>query len=109
LSYSENYVNDKEMYRTVRRAVYELGTFEDLVQDGVVHPGEAALWFGETADIWRDNVRSGSFAAAKRTLYVAVRHQQLGLDVVDEDDARAGVLRSYRVLYLTDRHVSRAA
>ena len=33
------------------------------------------LWCGETGDIWNDH--ANSFAAAKRTLYTAIRHQQL--------------------------------
>ncbi len=104
---TENYVNLPETYVEIRRALYELGTFEDLVQDGRVRPGEAALWFGETGDIWVD--QHAPFAAAKRALYIAVRHQQLPLDIVVEADALAGDLSSYRILYLTDLHVSRAA
>ncbi|MBA3270146.1 MAG: beta-galactosidase trimerization domain-containing protein, partial [Acidobacteria bacterium] len=48
------------------------------------------------------------FDAAKRTLYLAVRHQQVPLDVVVEADALAGDLKTYRLLYLTDQNVSRA-
>src|SRR5205085_3692242 len=39
------------------------------------------------------------------TLYIAIRHQQLPLDVVVEGDD----LTSYQVIYLADQHVSRAA
>jgi hypothetical protein len=102
-AYTENHVSGPAMYQEVRRALHELGTFEDLVQDGRVRPGLAGLWFSEAADVWDDN--DGPFGPAKRTLYIAARHQQLPLDVVVEGDD----LKPYRVLYLTDRHVSRAA
>lgn len=106
-AYTENHVTGNAMYDAVRTGLHELGSFEDLVQDGAVRPGLAGLWFSETGDIWNDN--RAPFDAAKRTLYCAIRHQQLPLDVVVEQDALDGTLKNYRVLYLTDQHVSRAA
>src|SRR5262249_26502643 len=101
-AYTENHCSDPRMYQAVRQALYELGQFEDIVQDGSVRPGVAALWFSETADVWDDYQHS--LGAGKRSLYIAIRHQQLPLDcVLDGDD-----LKPYKVLYLTDRHVSRA-
>ncbi|MEO5618669.1 MAG: hypothetical protein ABIS67_12955, partial [Candidatus Eisenbacteria bacterium] len=106
-AYTENHVSLPAMYQAVRQGLHELGTFEDIVQDGQVMPGVAAMWFSETGDVW-DNSRS-PFDAAKRTLYLAVRHQQVPLDVVVEADALAGDLKPYRLLYLSDQNVSRAA
>jgi hypothetical protein len=101
-AYTENHVNMPAMYQEVRKAFHELGTFEDIVQDGQVRPGLAGLWCSETADVW-DNHRS-PFDAAKRCLYIAIRHNQTPLDfVVDGDD-----LKSYRTLYLADANVCRA-
>src|SRR5262249_47806563 len=51
----------------------------------------------------------GSFAAAKRGLYTAILHQQMPLDFVVEQDALDGTLSQYKVLYLTDAHVTAAA
>jgi hypothetical protein len=106
-AYTENYCSDPANYVEVRKSLHELGQFEDIIQDGRVQPGVAALWFSETADIWDDNAHP--FAAAKRALYIAIRHQQLPLDFVIDEDALAGDLKNYRVLYLADRHVTRAA
>jgi len=106
-AYTENYVEYPWMYQTVRTAFHELGLFEDFVQDGQVRAGNAGLWFSETGDIWDDN--SDPFSAGKRTLYCSILHQQLQLDFVVEEDALAGDLKPYKVLYLADRHVSRAA
>ncbi|MBI1913172.1 MAG: beta-galactosidase trimerization domain-containing protein [Planctomycetes bacterium] len=101
-AYTENHCSDPRMYQTIRQALHELGQFEDIVQDGQVRPGVTALWFSEAADAWDDYQHS--LGAGKRSLYIAIRHQQLPLDcVLDGDD-----LKSYKVLYLTDRHVSRA-
>ena len=102
-AYTENHVSDPAMYQEVRRSFHELGLFEDIVQEGHIPAGVAGLWFSETGDIWKGN--RAPFAAAKRTLYVAIRHQQLPLDVVTEGDP----LERYQVIYITDTHVSRKA
>jgi len=106
-AYTENHVNDPAMYGMVLKTMREYGTFEDIVQTGGVRPSQVGIWFSETGDIWHDN--AGSFAAAKRALYISILHQQLPLDVVVEQDALDGTLDGYKVLYLTDAHVSQAA
>lgn len=106
-AYTENHCSLPETYLQVRTALHELGTFEDLVQDGQVRPGLAALWFSETGDIWHDH--RPPLGANKRAMYVAIRQQQIPLDVVIDEDALDGTLNQYRVLYLCDPHVTRAA
>lgn len=107
VAYTENHVSRPEMYATILRAFRELGTYEDFVQDGQVREAQVGLWFSETGDIWGDT--HGAFGAAKRLLYLAIRGRQIPLDFVVEPDALDGTLSKYKVLYLTDRHVSRAA
>ena len=107
VAYTENHVDDPAMYKMVLGSFREMGLFEDIIQDGPVRSAEAALWFSETGDIWGDSL--GSFAAAKRGLYTAIRHQQIPLDFVVEQDALDGTLSEYKALYLTDAHVSSAA
>ena len=77
VAYTENHVDHPEMYGMILRSFRELSHWEDIVQDGQVRPAEAALWFSETGDIWGDS--HGSFAAGKRALYTAIRHQQIRL------------------------------
>lgn len=107
MAYTENHVSSPEMFATVLTTFRELGLYEDIVQSGAVRPAQVGLWFSETADIWGDN--KGSFAAAKRALYTAILHQQVPLDFLVEQDAADGTLDQYRVIYLTDSHVTRAA
>ncbi|MCH8829464.1 MAG: beta-galactosidase trimerization domain-containing protein, partial [Planctomycetes bacterium] len=107
VAYTENHVDDPAMYRMILKSFREYGLFEDIIQHGRIPSAETALWFSETGDIWHDN--HGSFAPAKRALYTAIRHQQVPLDVVVEADALDGTLKQYKVLYLTDAHVSTAA
>ncbi len=101
-AYTENHCSSPAMYQEVRKGLHELGNFEDIIQDGKVLPAQTGLWCSETADVWDDH--RAPFDCAKRTLYIAIRHQQVPLDfVVDGDD-----LKSYKVLHLCDRHVSRS-
>lgn len=102
-AYTENHVDAPEMYGAVRTALHELGSFEDIVQDGHVPQARVALWFSEAADVWND--KQAPFDAHERALYLMLRHQQIPLDVVIEGDDLSG----YDALYLTDRHVSQAA
>lgn len=102
-AYTENHSSDPAMYQEVRRGLHELGQFEDLVQDGHVRQGIAGLWCSEASDVWDD--QRAPFDAAKRCLYIALRHQQLPLDIVVEGDD----LKPYKILFVTDQHVSRAA
>jgi hypothetical protein len=102
VAYTENHCSSPEMYQEVRRSLHELGGFEDIVQDGQVRPAQVGLWFSDAADVWDDYKLS--FAAGKRTLWNAIKHQQLPLDVVlDGDD-----LKPFQILYLADQHVTRS-
>jgi len=107
VAYTENHVTGNAMYAQVLNTLREFGLYEDIVQAGQVRPSQVGLWFSDTGDIWNDYANSAG--AAKRTLYVSILHQQLPVDVVSEADARDGSLDGYKVIYLTDAHVSQAA
>lgn len=51
------------------------------------------------------------FGAAKRALYILLKHQQLQVDILNEDDLTdtPSRLERYKLLYVTDAHVSTAA
>lgn len=106
IAYTENHTSFPELYAMVLRTFRELGLYEEIVQSSQVRPAQVGLWFSETGDIWGDN--AGSFAAAKRALYTAILHQEVPLDFVVEQDALDGTLGRYKVLYLTDAHVTKA-
>ena len=68
-----------------------------------------ALLYSQSADIWSDGV--GTIGAHKKAIYLALRHLQLPVDVVVEEDAVSGALKrlNYTVLYITEAHVTDAA
>jgi hypothetical protein len=73
------------MYPAVLKEIREYGMFSDIVADGVpqAQGAKAAIVFSQTSDIYLDDFGTG--AAAKRALYIAIRHAQIALDVVIEE------------------------
>ena len=117
-AYTENYVDDGwGLYASVRTALSELTTFEDIVQDGRVAYGDVGIWNSEVMDIWGPVIpplatsfpgHFNTWLAAKRALYIALQHSELAVDMVVEDDI-GPTLNSYKLIVLTDTHVSKAA
>jgi hypothetical protein len=79
------------------------------------------MYFSTAADAWEgdsggpciylagSNTDCHVFKAAKRALYITLRHQHLTVDVLNEQDVAEGRLTKYARLYVTDPHVSLAA
>ena len=68
-------------YENVLRAMWELGSFEDIIMRGREQAAGArtAVLFSRTADIWQSS-GGGVFEtllAHKRSLYIALKHMQL--------------------------------
>ena len=98
-------------YVEARRALNELGNFDDIVMHGAAQSvgRPVALLFSETGDIFHDSW--GTAGAAKRSLYIALKHSQCTVDVVIEEDIEAveAVLSLYKVLYVVDPHIRASA
>jgi hypothetical protein len=108
--YTCDYVDaDFGAYQGVRRAFQELSYFDDIVFDGVAQAAGAktALLYSATSDTWWGPV--GTQGTVKRTLYLALKHAGLGVDVVTETDCMQGRLNHYDTLFIVDKHVARAA
>ena len=116
-AYTENYVDAGwGIYGSVRQALSELTVFEDIVQNGRVAYGDVGIWNSETMDIWGPVTQPialtgqhfNSYLSAKRAMYIALQHSELAVDMVVEDDFGA-TLNSYKLIILTDTHVSTTA
>ena len=92
-----------------RQVLNEFGLLDDIVAQGVAQAQGAAVCIlhSETDDIWFDGLEYSS--AAKRSLYIALKHSQLAVDIVTEEDAIDGHLRHYSVMYIIDQHVRERA
>jgi hypothetical protein len=101
-------VNSLEFLRATRQTLAEAARFDDLVATGRLRDAAAALWTGGELDGENSDQRQLR-TAADRTLYVAIRHQQLALDVIADDVVQKGQLDRYRLIYLAAPQVSIAA
>ena len=103
------------MFLAMRQVMAEVGSFDDILWNG--HRGthaKVALMYSETGDIWgyanvqaMQNTTSSlgqrssfvpprdctaTFGSGKRTLFLALRHAELVVDIVIEEDAVNGEL-----------------
>jgi|EP01047_Picozoa_sp_COSAG01_P036204 hypothetical protein len=87
----------------------ELGMMEDIVLAGAAQQNLAktAILYSESADIWLSPI--GTPGAAKRSLYLALRHAQIPVDIVNEEDCGRGSLNHYAALFIVDEQVSETA
>eukprot|EP01052_Picozoa_sp_SAG31_P001968 SAG31_NODE_66_length_28567_cov_30.222698_9_plen_424_part_00 len=101
--------SDGGAYTNVRRALSELGMFEDIVQTGTAQAQGAAVAIlaSESSNYWLRN--AGTQGAAKRTLYIALKHGGYPVDFVLESDCIAGNLKFYNALFVADAQVSETA
>eukprot|EP01048_Picozoa_sp_COSAG05_P008162 COSAG05_NODE_608_length_8372_cov_2.996615_3_plen_444_part_00 len=99
--------NDFGSFQAIRQGLNEMGMIDDLVAKGIAQPyAQAALLYSETADIWLSSATT-SAGAAKRALFIALRHAQLAVDVLTEEDcAETDALSSYSALYIVDPQVA---
>eukprot|EP00937_MAST-01D_sp_MAST-1D-sp2_P004985 g4985.t1 len=110
--YTCDYVDaDGGSYEAVRYHLNCLGAFDDVVADGMAQArgAKAALLMSESADIYYDG--AGTHGAEKRALYLALRHAELPVDIVTEDDVEDGELErlGYAALYVTEPHLRASA
>ena len=101
--------SDGGAYPNVRRALNELGTFEDIVQRGTAQAQGAAIAIlaSESSNYWLRN--AGTQGAATRTIYIALKHGGFPVDFVIEEDCVAGHLKFYSALIVVSAQVSEAA
>lgn len=97
---------DGGTYQAVLTATHELGNWDDILAKSQPHAAgvKVALLFSETGDIFLDSY--GTAGAAKRSLYIALSHLQLAIDILTEEDLVDGLLNNYAVLYITHAFVN---
>ena len=97
------------MYPAVQTQLNEYGMFDDIVARGVpqAQGAKASLVFSATEDMYWDAF--GTPGAAKRALFVTIRHAQIALDVICEDDIESGLVNEYALVFLSAGHLREAS
>ena len=108
LAYTENHLReeDLDMWKAMYDVIRDAGTFEDIVFDGKVRPAKVAMLLSESSELWGHSL---VFNAEKQHIWMALKHAQLPVDFLIEDDVADGYLDDYKVLYISDPCVSEDA
>ena len=108
-AYTENYIQTEglPMWRAVHDATHEAGIFEDYVMDGTVRPARVGLLLSSVDEILSGDTKfKGAIHNAERkAIYFALRHAQVPVDFVTEDDVIDGLAKDYRLLYVTQQYL----
>jgi hypothetical protein len=109
VGYTENYIDsyDVPMWKQLYTCTHEAGVFEDYVMDGKVRPAKVGLLLSATDELIT-GVNNFSLALhnnERKALYFALRHAQIPVDFLSEDDVIDGRAKDYKVIYVTQQHV----
>lgn len=104
---TENYIatDDLAMFKQVHACSHEAGIFEDYVLDGKVRPARVGLLLSPVDDVLTGSTNS-TFAMhnnERKAIYYALRHSQVPVDFVTEDDLIEGLADKYQVIYVTQQ------
>ncbi len=109
VGYTENYVDsyDLKMWRQIHNCTHEAGVFEDYVIDGKVRPAKVGLLLSSVDEVIT-GVNNFSFAMynnERKALYYALRHAQVPVDFLSEDDVIDGRAKDYSLIYVTQQYL----
>jgi len=109
VGYTENHIDtdDLPMWRAVHEATHDAGVFEDYVMDGTVRPAQVGLLLSSVDEVLGGytNFKGGIHNAERKALYVALRHSQVPVDFVTEDDLIDGRAKGYKLIYVTQEYL----
>jgi hypothetical protein len=109
--YTENYISWEatEMWKAIRDLTHDIGLAEDIIREGRVRPSEVAILLSHPTDIWEAVKGSSVYNFERKNIYYALRHAQVPLDFITEDDIIDGSASRKRVIYFVGAHLRRAA
>ena len=104
---TENYIatEDLDMWHAVYDCTHDAGTFEDYVMEGKVRQAKVGLLLSDVDDIMTGATNS-SFAMhnnERKAIYYALRHAQVPVDFLSEDDVIEGLADDYDIIYATQQ------
>lgn len=104
---TENYIasDDVPMWRAIHDCTHEAGIFEDYVVDGRVRQARVGLVLSSVDDFKSraSNTRLAVHNNERKAIYYALRHAQVPVDMLSEDDVIDGLADDYDVIYMTQQ------
>ena len=104
---TENYIatEDLAMWRQVHACSHEAGIFEDYVMDGKVRTAKVGVLLSSVDDVMTGSTNStlAMHNNERKAIYYALRHSQVPVDFLSEDDVIDGLAKDYRLIYVTQQ------
>jgi hypothetical protein len=105
---TENYWSDLQSeYDGIAKLGRAIAKAEPVIDSAKVVRDPVAVLYSVSHDIWHSD--DSTAFVEKRLLWHALRHLHVQPDFLREEDVEAGRLKDYKVLYVTDWCISRAA
>ena len=109
VGYTENYVDsyDLPMWKQIHACTHEAGIIEDYVMDGKVRPAKVGLLLSSVDELVT-GVNNFSLAIhnnERKAIYYALRHAQVPVDFLSEDDVIDGRASDYKLIYVTQQYL----
>tara|TARA_B100001971_G_scaffold204377_1_gene220442 strand:+ start:151 stop:3294 length:3144 start_codon:yes stop_codon:yes gene_type:complete len=107
VTHSENHiaVDDTPMWKAVHDVTHEAGVIEDYIMDGKVRPAQVGLLLSSVDELigGMNNQNLAAHNNERKAIYYALRHSQVPVDFLTEDDLIGGLAKNYKVIYVTQR------
>lgn len=105
---TENYWSDlRSMYDGIAKVHRDLEKAEDVLVPAKTVTDPVAILYSVSHDLWHTNDQAAF--VEKRLLWHGLRHLQIQPNFLREEDVEEGKLKNYKVLYITDRCITRNA
>lgn len=95
-----------EIYQAIKNITMASGLVDKELASARVAPGDAAILFSVTGDIWNDG-KDNPFGRERTYLSLLLAHCNYRLDILSEDDLSAE-LKKYKILFAVDSHLRRS-
>jgi hypothetical protein len=109
VGYTENYVDsyDLKMWQQIHKCTHEAGVFEDYVLDGKVRPAKVGLLLSSVDELITgvNNFSLAMHNNERKAIYYALRHAQVPVDFLSEDDVIEGRAKDYSLIYVTQQYL----
>ena len=109
---------DPEIRMAMKRFAYAMGAIETMQTESKVVPSKVALGWSETTAIWdqaepthtgRNMPGNVMYQLERHYLYLLLRHLQLPVDLLCDNDLEEGYLKDYEVYVLVGDHLTAKA
>lgn len=110
---TENYVDwrDGDRWREIYRIIHETGKVDGLLAASRPVPAEVAVLLPRYSDLWEKaaDADANVYGVERQSLWLALKHLQVPVDLLTGEDIAEGALQRYKVLYVAGPNILRQA